>query len=198
VLASLGIRHVGGTAARALARPFGDIDSLLNADEEAIAEVDEIGPITADSVYRFLQSDAGQHVIDDLKDAGVDLTEPQAESASETAEASPFAGKTIVLTGTLENFKRNELKEKLQSLGANVTGMDIVLEGGAGDIGAALEPVTVEQGVGGTFVARADGDVHCEQTLAKEAYPKTYLTKCCTMDSNIAASLCCLSRGRSG
>jgi len=122
VLASLGIRHVGGTAARALARHFGDIDSLLNADEEAIAEVDEIGPITADSVYRFLQSDAGQHVIDDLKDAGVDLTEPQAESASETAEASPFAGKTIVLTGTLESYDRKTLTETLEGLGAKVTG----------------------------------------------------------------------------
>jgi DNA ligase (NAD+) len=133
VLASLGIRHVGSTAARALARHFGDIDQLMNADVDQIAEVDEIGPITADSVHRFLQSDAGRHVIDELKDAGVDLTEPQAAPTT-PAEDSPFAGKTIVLTGTLESYNRKALKDKLEALGAKVTGSvskntDLVIAG---------------------------------------------------------------------
>jgi len=122
VLASLGIRHVGGTAARALARHFGDIDTLMQADAQTIAEVDEIGPITADSVHRFLHSDAGRHVIDELREACVDLTEPRAASTPSAEDDSPFAGKTIVLTGTLEQYDRKTLTGKLEALGAKVTG----------------------------------------------------------------------------
>ncbi len=121
VLGSLGIRHVGSTAGRALARHFGDIDALMKADQDAIAAVEEIGPITADSVHRFLQSDAGRHVIDELREAGLDLTEPQPKQTP-ISDDSPFAGKTIVLTGTLANFDRKALTEKLEGLGAKVSG----------------------------------------------------------------------------
>ncbi len=120
VLASLTIRQVGSSAGKALAQRFGSIDELLDADAEAIAEVEDIGPITAVSVRQFLDSDAGQRVIDELRDAGVGLTE---ETASPPTDVdSPLAGKTVVLTGTLERFTRPELSEKLEALGANVTG----------------------------------------------------------------------------
>lgn len=121
VLAGLGIRHVGSNGARILAGHFGDIDAMIAAKEEEIAAINEVGPITAKSVHTFLHSDVGQHVINELRDAGVDLTAPK--SAQQPAPAnSPVAGKTIVITGTLEKFGRKELTEKLQALGANVTG----------------------------------------------------------------------------
>ncbi|GAB4108417.1 MAG: NAD-dependent DNA ligase LigA [Phycisphaeraceae bacterium] len=119
VLAGLGIRQIGGAAALALAQHFGDIDKLLKATPEQIAEVPDIGPITAESLHAFLHSKAGQHVIRELKDAGVRLTEDMPQSAD---ESSPVKGKTIVITGTFEAWDRNELKDKLTRLGAKVTG----------------------------------------------------------------------------
>ena len=120
VLAGLTIRHVGGTAARTFAQAFGNIDALLAAELEELEALDDIGPITAASLHQFLHTDAGRHVIEELKSAGVDLTEPQPESVA--AGDSPVAGKTIVITGTLERFGRSELKAELEKLGAKVTG----------------------------------------------------------------------------
>ena len=119
VLASLGIRHVGAATARAIARRFEDIDALLAAAPEQIEAVPDVGPIVAASLHHWLQSAAGRHTIEGLRRAGVDLTshEPQAPPA---AEDSPFAGKTIVLTGSLESYARRELKEKLEAMGAKV------------------------------------------------------------------------------
>ncbi|MEM1445551.1 MAG: NAD-dependent DNA ligase LigA [Planctomycetota bacterium] len=120
VLASLTIRHVGGTAGKSIARHFGSLDSLLAADEEGIAEIDDIGPITAASLHDFLHGDVGRQVLEDLRQAGLDMTEPMAETAADAD--SPVAGKTVVLTGTLERFTRPVLAEKLEALGAKVTG----------------------------------------------------------------------------
>lgn len=118
VLAGLTIRHIGAGGSKRLAQAFGSIDALLEADEETIAAVDDIGPITAASVHNFLHNPAGQHVIAELRTAGVDLTEEQIEVATD----SPFAGKKIVITGTLEHYGRNDLKKLLESLGAKVSG----------------------------------------------------------------------------
>ncbi|MEM1354954.1 MAG: NAD-dependent DNA ligase LigA [Planctomycetota bacterium] len=118
VLTGLTIRHIGAGGAKRLAQAFGDIDALLQADEEKIAAVEDIGPITAASVHTFLHNNAGQHVITELREAGVDLSAPQ----KEVARDSPLAGKTVVITGTLEQFGRNELKALLESLGAKVSG----------------------------------------------------------------------------
>ncbi len=119
VLSGLGIRFVGTGTSRRLAEAFGDIDALMQADTDTIAAVEDIGPITAQAVRQFLDSDAGGQVIDELKQAGVDLTAPKREAPTTD---SPFAGKTIVLTGTLENYERKELTDILQNLGAKVTG----------------------------------------------------------------------------
>ncbi len=118
VLAGLTVRHVGNTNARLLAQRFGDIKALTLASPEDLEAVDGIGPIAAASLHDFLQSPAGQHVITELRDAGVDLTEEQVQTQTD----SPFAGKTIVITGTFEAFDRNALKARLQDLGAKVTG----------------------------------------------------------------------------
>ncbi len=121
VLAGLGIRHVGASASAGLAKHFGNIDALTHADTDTIAQIDDIGPITAESIHAFLNSDAGGHVIHELKDAGVDLTEEKTASPPGTAD-SPFAGKTVVITGTFEAFDRNDLKARLTAQGAKVTG----------------------------------------------------------------------------
>lgn len=124
VLAGLTIRHVGTGGAKRLAQHFGSIDALVEADEETIAGIEDVGPITAASVRQFLDNPAGQRVIQELKDHGVDLTEEikQPISAGDASGGSPFAGKTIVLTGTLEHYQRNDLKNILEDLGAKVSG----------------------------------------------------------------------------
>ncbi len=160
VLAGLGIRHVGNATARALARVFPDLDALLAApvqalmprafntmsaaDREKIAGSPDklpeeyetgLGRDTAPIVHAYLHSDAAKKTFDALRAVGVDLTSREyTEPGAADTPDSPFAGKTIVLTGTLESFQRNELKEKLESLGAKVTGSvskntDLVIAG---------------------------------------------------------------------
>jgi DNA ligase (NAD+) len=118
VLAGLTIRHIGQGGAKRLAQHFGDIDALIAADEAEIAAIEDVGPITAASVRQFLDNPAGKHVIEELKSAGVDLTEEKIEVAAD----SPFVGKTIVITGSLENYQRSELKKILEGMGAKVSG----------------------------------------------------------------------------
>ena len=118
VLAGLAIRHVGNNGARTLAKQFGDIDALMHASLQTLADIDDIGPITAASIHDFFQSGPGQHIIQTLRDAGVQLHETN--TASPSAD-TPFTGKTLVLTGTLTNFTRPQLTQKLQDLGAHVT-----------------------------------------------------------------------------
>lgn len=118
VLAGLTIRHVGQSGAKRLAQHFGDIDPLIAANEEDIAAIEDVGPITAASVRQFLDNPAGQYVIAELKSADVDLTEEKIEVVAD----SPFAGKTVVITGTLEHYGRNDLKKILEGLGAKVSG----------------------------------------------------------------------------
>jgi len=128
VLAGLGIRHVGTRVAQVLARHFRDIHTLAKTplDELANFEVagkkSGIGKEIAASVYAFFQSDAGKQIGADLDAVGLDLTAklPPVEPVVVSSD-SPFAGKTIVLTGTLENFDRKKLTEKLESLGAKVS-----------------------------------------------------------------------------
>jgi DNA ligase (NAD+) len=131
VLAGLGIRHIGGTAARILAERYGNVDDLAAASEDELAGIDEIGPITAESVHTFFASDAGKRVVNELKAAGVDMTAPKTAAP---AKDSPVSGKTIVITGSFDAFDRKELTEQLQALGAKVTGSvskktDIVIVG---------------------------------------------------------------------
>lgn len=146
VLAGMGIRHVGDATAKLLAKQFKDIDALLAADEpqlrpKAMTKEEaarygmpedprdrpstELGLTTAPVVYQYLHSAAARKTFEELKKVGVDLTsreyrEPGKGGAA--AAGGPFAGKTFVITGTLESYEREDLKEVLENLGAKVSG----------------------------------------------------------------------------
>ncbi len=149
VLGSLGIRHIGSSTARSVCGGFEDIDAMAKADEERLAEVPDVGPIVAASLRGWLNSEVGRHTIDALRDAGVDLTSREFGLDTQASD-SPFAGKTVVLTGTLEHFKRDALKGVLQDLGAKVSGSvssktDLVIAGAsAGSKLAKAESLGVE------------------------------------------------------
>lgn len=119
VLAGLSIRHVGTTSARLLAQHFGDIESMEKATVEELSEVDEIGDIIAESVYEFLRSSLGSASITKLRDVGLDLTE---EKPSRVGGDHAFVGKTFVVTGTLSNRTRDEVKKLVVSLGGKCSG----------------------------------------------------------------------------
>jgi DNA ligase (NAD+) len=144
VLVALGIRHLGPTGARALARAFPSLDELLDAPVDAVAEVEGIGPVIADSVAEFLASAANRDVIEKLRHAGLTLREPGpaagrgvAGAGSGGAAASvgagnggggagalahTLAGKSIVVTGTLDAYTREEAEEAILARGGKSPG----------------------------------------------------------------------------
>ena len=134
LLAGLGVRHVGNTTAQLVARHVGDLDALLDASTDDLAAIDGVGPVIAESLHAFCQSDAGRNLLHELRDLGLKISEDR-PAAAERAEAdTPFAGQRIVLTGSLESYTRPELTEKLEAMGAKVTGSvskntDLVIAG---------------------------------------------------------------------
>ncbi len=120
VLSGLGIKHVGTSAAKTLARHFRSADELRGATEMQLAELEDFGEITAASVAAWLASDDATAVFTSLANAGVDLIsrEPIPVAAGENT----FAGRTFVVTGTLETLGRTEVTELLERLGAKVAG----------------------------------------------------------------------------
>lgn len=129
VLAGLGIPQVGQAAARTLGRHFRDAGELQAATVEDLEALPDFGPITARLLHEYLESDAGREAFERLAAVGVDLTshgwvppeEREAAAAAAEAGEGPFAGRTVVLTGTLEHFTRPELTERIEALGASVT-----------------------------------------------------------------------------
>jgi len=119
-LFGLGIPQVGETTAQQLAVHFGSLERLMAADPEQLQEVPDIGPIVADSVHTFFGQRHNREVIDKLRQAGVHWREH--EPARAPAGEQPLAGRTFVLTGTLDSMTRDEAKQALQALGAKVTG----------------------------------------------------------------------------
>lgn len=118
VLFGLGIRHVGEQVARSIAREFGSLGALMEADEDRIAAVEGVGPKIAHSVREFLSVPENLSVIERLREARVSLEEER--PADEPAQT--LAGLTFVLTGTLERHKRDDAKAALQAFGAKVSG----------------------------------------------------------------------------
>ncbi|MFP3392450.1 NAD-dependent DNA ligase LigA [Brevibacillus sp. SIMBA_040] len=132
VLFGLGIRLVGAKAARVLAEHFGHIDAIMQADEEALTQIDEIGPKMAASLINYFSQPQAEAVIERLKAAGVNMEYKgiRIESGAEL----PFSGKTIVLTGTLTQMSRQEAEEAIARMGGKVTGSvskktDLVIAG---------------------------------------------------------------------
>jgi DNA ligase (NAD+) len=118
VLYALGVRDVGESTARTLSRHFGALDPLMNADEEALRQVPDIGPIVASRIAHFFAQPHNREVIDALRANGVHWPEGAPQRASE----GPLAGRTVVLTGGLEAMSRDEAGAKLEALGAKVSG----------------------------------------------------------------------------
>lgn len=118
----LGIRHVGSNTARLLAAKFVTMDKLMVASYDEIVNIDGIGEIIADSVVSFFENEAAQKLIKELKERQLNFTYLQATASVNEDVKETFKGKTIVLTGRLENFSRDELKKKLESYEAKVTG----------------------------------------------------------------------------
>ncbi|NOU00322.1 MAG: NAD-dependent DNA ligase LigA [Gallionella sp.] len=115
---ALGIRNVGETTAKDLAQHFGSLDNLLAADLERLQQVRDVGPVVAQSMADFLAQAHNREVIAQLRVAGVQW----AEHDRQVATTLPLAGQTFVLTGTLATLSRDEAKEKLEALGAKVSG----------------------------------------------------------------------------
>ena len=120
-LIALGIRHVGETVAELLARRFGDLDPLLEADREELEAIDGIGPTIAESVARFFADERNRAEVDRLRELGL-RWKVQAPIIEAAPEDGPLSGKTFVLTGTLEGMTRDEAKRRIEAQGGKVTG----------------------------------------------------------------------------
>lgn len=117
-LFGLGIRHVGESTARDLARHFGKLDAIMDASVDALLQVPDVGPIVAESIHQFFQQSDNREVVEQLRAVGV-----QWEESEPAAQApKPLTGKTVVLTGTLPTLSRDEAKDLLEAAGAKVAG----------------------------------------------------------------------------
>lgn len=113
---ALGIRQVGEKAAKLLARTFGSLDGLMAASREELTQVRDIGGITAQNIVSWFASPQSQHMIQRLREAGVNF------NAAAAPEDSRFAGMTFVLTGTLSQLTRDEATEKIEARGGKASG----------------------------------------------------------------------------
>lgn len=137
LLFGLGIRHVGSKVSQILLKEFHDLDQLATADPERIAGIDSLGMVVAESLKRYFAQEGSKRLLQELKEAGVNLSYLGEKVAADAA----LSGMTVVLTGKLERLTRSEAKAKLESLGAKVTGSvskktDLVVAGS--DAGSKL------------------------------------------------------------
>ena len=137
LLFGLGIRHVGSKVSQILLQEFHDLDQLAAADSERIASIDSLGMVVAESLKRYFAQEGSKRLLQELKEAGVNLSYLGEKVAADAA----LSGMTVVLTGKLDRLTRSEAKAKLESLGAKVTGSvskktDLVVAGS--DAGSKL------------------------------------------------------------
>ncbi|MEK3728727.1 NAD-dependent DNA ligase LigA [Lysinibacillus sp. FSL W8-0953] len=140
LLIGLGIRHVGEKAAKIVSEQFGSMEAVMAATEEQLVAIYEIGDKMASSLVEYFSNEDARAVIERLAEAGVNMTY-KGKKVEVAIGDSPFAGKTIVLTGKLEQLTRNEAKAKIEELGGTVTGSvskktDLVIAGA--DAGSKL------------------------------------------------------------
>ncbi len=124
VLVALSIRHVGPTAARALAAAFGSVDAIASAPAETLMLVDEVGPTIAGSIIDWFSVDWHQAIVAKWRDAGVKLADPEFAgfTLGDGQPGGPLAGVTVVLTGSLEGYTRDEAAEAIEASGGKVSG----------------------------------------------------------------------------
>ena len=135
-LYALGIREVGEATAANLAAHFGSVEALKAADLDALKSVQDVGDVVAKHVRNFLEETHNQQVIDELLDPAIGIHWPEVQVIVPEEINSPFAGKTVVLTGSLTLLSRDEAKDRLAALGAKVSGSvskktDLVIAGEA-------------------------------------------------------------------
>jgi DNA ligase (NAD+) len=136
VIYGLGIRFVGERTAQFLAEHFGSLDAIMKASAEELQEVNEVGPRIAESIAEFFSDQHNRQLVNDLRKAGLTLTGQKKEKGTK------LAGKTFVLTGTLEHYSRDEAKKMIEDAGGRVSGSvskktDYVVAGD--DAGAKLD-----------------------------------------------------------
>jgi len=137
LVAALGIRHIGGQSAQILSDYFGSLDAIMAADEEKLQAIDQIGPKVAESIYEYFRNERNIAVIKGLLAAGVKPELPQKVKAK-----GKLAGKTIVVTGELENFSRQQVEQAIRKAGGRASSSvskktDFVLAGK--DAGSKLD-----------------------------------------------------------
>ena len=138
LLFGLGIRHVGSKASQLLLQHFHSIENLAQADSDEVASIESLGSVIAKSLQTYFATEGSEILLRELKEAGVNL---DYKGQTVVADAA-LSGLTVVLTGKLERLKRSEAKNKLESLGAKVTGSvskktDLVVAGA--DAGSKLQ-----------------------------------------------------------
>jgi DNA ligase (NAD+) len=119
-LYGLGIRHVGETTAKDLAKHFGGIDRVMNATLERLLEVNDVGPVVAQSIRTFFDQPHNREVVEQLRAAG--LAWDENDGTAQDAAPKPLAGKTFVLTGTLPTLTRDDAKDRIEAAGGKVSG----------------------------------------------------------------------------
>jgi DNA ligase (NAD+) len=119
-LFALGIRHVGEATAKDLARHFGSLESLMEADVGQLLEVSDVGPVVAQSIRTFFDQRHNREVLQQLRAAGIRWDEH--EGAAAAAQARPLAGRTLVLTGTLPSMTRDQARDLIEAAGGKVAG----------------------------------------------------------------------------
>ena len=117
LLFGLSIRHVGEKTADILASHYKNIDSLMNSNFEELSNIRDIGPTIAKSVVSYFSSSENISLISNLKEVGVNTVYLKGVTSSDTL----FSGKTFVLTGSLDNFTRDEAKKRIEALGGKVS-----------------------------------------------------------------------------
>lgn len=151
LITALGIRHVGSKASKLLARKYKNIDNLIKAEFEDLSQINDIGPIVANSIIEFFSQEQTQDLIQKLKVAGVNTEAKEEENID-----NRFEGKTFVLTGTLENYTRGEASNLIEKFGGKTSGTvskktDYVLAGE--EAGSKL---TKAQSLGVTVLTEAE------------------------------------------
>ena len=119
LLVGLGIRHLGPTGAKAIARSFGDLGAIRSAGPEILGEVEGIGPVIAESVAAFLENPSNAAVLDRLRDLGLMMRE---SGGGPIMMEGPLAGKTVVVTGAVEGYTREGAEEAVEAAGGKPTG----------------------------------------------------------------------------
>ena len=134
LLFGLGIRHVGAKAARVLAEEYNEMDKLMAANAADLVAINEIGEKMADAIVTYFSQEECIQLINELKACGVNMSYKGKRKAEAVESDSYFVGKTVVLTGKMEEYGRTEAKEMIEALGGNVTGSvskktDLVIAG---------------------------------------------------------------------